>query len=680
MQTITLALVLLSAVLISAVIAQIVPKVSSPLVQIALGALVAIIADSRIIIEIEPELFLVLFIAPLLFHEAHEADKTSLWKNKKSMLSYAIGLVLLSAIVIGVAVHALIPSIGLAAALALGAALGPTDAVAVSSLKHDANIPPRQQAILQGESLLNDASGIVCFQFALGVAVGGVFVAQDAILTFLYQFIGGLVLGIVIGLIANFAIQKVRNLGLENTTFHVLFEVLIPFIAFLVGEHMHVSGVINVVACGITMSFAKRNLGPSISRLNIVSSSVWRVAAFALNGIVFVLLGTQLPTALTDGFKGIDAGPLELIAYILIVSIIMHSTRFVWSLLSEWRSDVEKHIKRSTKQRARSAAITTFAGAKGTITLAIMFTIPTWITIDGSLLHFPNRNLLIFIASGVILLSLILATFIVPLLAPRKLPDTIGDSKQKAQNNVAILRNVIENLTAQQNDDNRRATSEVIRRYNDRIKRIVESENLETVSDLHLRIKALQWEQDYVWQRLEAEEISFKDAYALIARYARVINMLERSQHRLPYLTKRLRNALNLARRTLTRIQKMRRQLPSQTPTETQVINRNVHANAIRYAIERMEEEMTISQLPSEAYSRLIVEYQTARAALLETLPSITSFTRREKSIEEVLREALRLELEAIQSAYEDEKLSWQQARDLRQNVALMQIDLNDQL
>lgn len=113
MQTITLALVLLSAVLISAVIAQIVPKVSSPLVQIALGALVAIIADSRIIIEIEPELFLVLFIAPLLFHEAHEADKTSLWKNKKSMLSYAIGLVLLSAIVIGVAVHALIPSIGL---------------------------------------------------------------------------------------------------------------------------------------------------------------------------------------------------------------------------------------------------------------------------------------------------------------------------------------------------------------------------------------------------------------------------------------------------------------------------------------------------------------------------------------------------------------------------------------
>ena len=124
----------------------------------------------------------------------------------------------------------------------------------------------------------------------------------------------------------------------------------------------------------------------------------------------------------------------------------------------------------------------------------------------------------------------------------------------------------------------------------------------------------------------------------------------------------------------------MRRQLPSQTPTETQVINRNVHANAISYAIERMKEEMTISQLPSEAYSRLIVEYQAARAALLETLPSITSFTRREKSIEEVLREALRLELEAIQSAYEDEKLSWQQARDLRQNVALMQIDLNDQL
>lgn len=680
MQTITLALVLLSAVLISAVVAQIVPKVSSPLVQIALGALVAIIADSRIIIEIEPELFLVLFIAPLLFHEAHEADKTSLWKNKKSMLSYAIGLVLLSAVVIGVAVHALIPSIGLAAALALGAALGPTDAVAVSSLKHDASIPPRQQAILQGESLLNDASGIVCFQFALGVAIGGVFVAQDAILTFLYQFIGGLVLGIAIGLIANVTIQKVRDLGLENTTFHVLFEVLVPFIAFLVGEHMHVSGVINVVACGITMSFAKRNLGPSISRLNIVSTSVWRVAVFALNGIVFVLLGTQLPTALTDGFKGLDAGPLELIAYIIIVSIIMHATRFVWSLLSEWRSDVEKHIKRSTKQRARSAAITTFAGAKGTITLAIMFTIPTWATVDGTLLHFPNRNLLIFIASGVILLSLILATFIVPLLAPPKTADAPINSKRKAQNNVDILRAVIENLTAQQNDDNRRATSEVIRRYNDRIKRIVESENLETVSDLHMRIKALQWEQDYVWQRLEAEEISFKDAYALITRYTRVINMLEKSHHRLPDLIKRLRYALNLVRKTFARVQRMSKHLPAPTPSETHIISRNVHAQAMSYAIQRMEEEMSISQLPSETYARLIVEYQAARAALLETLPSITSFTRREKSVEEVLREALRLELEAIQSAYEDEQLSRQEARDLRQNVALMQIDLNDQL
>lgn len=680
MQTITLALVLLSAVLISAVVAQIVPKVSSPLVQIALGALVAIIADSRIIIEIEPELFLVLFIAPLLFHEAHEADKTSLWKNKKSMLSYAIGLVLLSAVVIGVAVHALIPSIGLAAALALGAALGPTDAVAVSSLKHDASIPPRQQAILQGESLLNDASGIVCFQFALGVAIGGVFVAQDAILTFLYQFIGGLVLGIAIGLIANFTIQKVRDLGLENTTFHVLFEVLVPFIAFLVGEHMHVSGVINVVACGITMSFAKRNLGPSISRLNIVSTSVWRVAVFALNGIVFVLLGTQLPTALTDGFKGLDAGPLELIAYILIVSIIMHSTRFVWSLLSEWRSDVHKKVKRTAKQRSRSAAITTFAGAKGTITLAIMFTIPTWVTVDGTLLHFPNRNLLIFIASGVILLSLILATFIVPLLAPPKTADAPINSKRKAQNNVDILRAVIENLTAQQNDDNRRATSEVIRRYNDRIKLIVESENLETVSDLHMRIKALQWEQDYVWQRLEAEEISFKDAYALITRYTRVINMLEKSHHRLPDLIKRLRYALNLVRKTFARVQKMSKHLPAPTPSETHIISRNVHAQAMSYAIQRMEEEMSISQLPSETYARLIVEYQAARAALLETLPSITSFTRREKSVEEVLREALRLELEAIQSAYEDEQLSRQEARDLRQNVALMQIDLNDQL
>ena len=171
MAALQLALILVATVLASAVLDQLIPRMSLPLIQIACGAVVALLAQERISITLNPELFLVLFIAPLLFHEATVADKTALWKNRGTMMSYAIGLVVAIVLVVGFAVHAIIPSIPLAAAFALGAALGPTDPIAVASISQRADIPKRQQTTLQGESLLNDASGIVSFQFAVAAVV-----------------------------------------------------------------------------------------------------------------------------------------------------------------------------------------------------------------------------------------------------------------------------------------------------------------------------------------------------------------------------------------------------------------------------------------------------------------------------------------------------------------------------
>lgn len=175
MAMLVLALLLLAAVLVSSVIDQLVPKVSSPLIQIGLGLVIALFAPSQIRIGLDPDLFLVLFIAPLLYDEAKSVDKAALWRNRRPVLSLAIGLVVVTALVLGFAVHAVIPSITLASAFALGAALGPTDAVAVASLSKETNIPERQKSILEGESLINDASGIVSFQFALAAAVTGSF-------------------------------------------------------------------------------------------------------------------------------------------------------------------------------------------------------------------------------------------------------------------------------------------------------------------------------------------------------------------------------------------------------------------------------------------------------------------------------------------------------------------------
>ena len=166
-----LALVMLITVLVSAILDQLIPRISLPLIQIALGVIVAVVAQGQITISLNPELFLVLFVAPLLFHEAREADKVNLWNNRRSMLSYAIGLVVAIVLVVGFTVHAMVPTIPLAAAFALGAALGPTDPLAVASVSAQADIPERQKTTLQGESLLNDASGIVSFQFAVAAVV-----------------------------------------------------------------------------------------------------------------------------------------------------------------------------------------------------------------------------------------------------------------------------------------------------------------------------------------------------------------------------------------------------------------------------------------------------------------------------------------------------------------------------
>ena len=208
LEALMLALLLLAAVLVSSVIDQLVPKISSPLIQILLGLGIALLASSQIKIELDDKLFLVLFIAPLLYDEAKNIDKASLWRNRKPVLSLAIGLVLATALVVGFAVHWLVPSISLFAAFALGAALGPTDAVAVASLSKETSISSRSKSILEGESLINDASGIVAFQFAIAAAVTGTFSLVDATADFLFSLFGGILMGIALGYLGNFLVDR----------------------------------------------------------------------------------------------------------------------------------------------------------------------------------------------------------------------------------------------------------------------------------------------------------------------------------------------------------------------------------------------------------------------------------------------------------------------------------------
>ena len=207
MEMLEFVLLLLAAVLVSAVLDQMMPRVSLPLVQIAIGAIVILLVGTPVDVAIDPELFLVLFIAPLLFDESRHASKRGLWDNKGSIVSLAIGLVIVTVLVVGFVLNWIEPSIPLAAAFALGAALGPTDAVAVTALGKDIRLTGRQKSLLSGEALINDASGVVSFQFAIAAAVTGAFSLVDAAQSFAISFFGGIAIGLIAGFLALLAMK-----------------------------------------------------------------------------------------------------------------------------------------------------------------------------------------------------------------------------------------------------------------------------------------------------------------------------------------------------------------------------------------------------------------------------------------------------------------------------------------
>ena len=677
MATLELALVLLATVLASAVIDQLLPRMPLPLIQIACGVLVAIVAHEQITITLNPELFLVLFIAPLLFNEARAADKVSLWRNRRSMLSFAIALVVAITLAVGFALNAFVPSIPLAAAFALGAALGPTDPIAVASVSKRAAIPARQQTVLQGESLLNDASGIVSFQFAVAAVVTGYFSAADAIGSFAYSFFVAIIVGIVLGYLFVKLADMVRDLGLENTTFHVALELLAPFIAYLTGEAISVSGVIVVVACGITSSLIPRELGPAMSRMNIVSSSVWKVLTFALNGVVFVMLGTQLPQAFGDMWVDTGIRNSDLVLYILVITVIMHGIRFVWTLVSEAVEFKKRGTKLSFGERMRSALVMTLSGSKGAITLAIMFSIPHYVNDGTNMTAFPQRDLLIFLACGVILMSLLLATFIVPLLVPRR--DDPSEARQRDNEAKAeVLRAVIEELTARQTSKNRATLGPVIVRYNERLERFKDNKDLEDESDLELRLEVLEWEQEYVLHLIDIDEVPPIEGYQYVSRVARISSMLKRDKRRRLAFMRWWRGTRLAARKVWM---KLRKRLPGDAtpdPESSSRIMRDIQVRTSTYVVRRLKEAMPESDIQSEKISKLIGEYEQVLRLLKGPEPSVTSMARHVEPDLDAVRMGLHIELEQIQTAYEEGRLSRAAAQQMRKNVYLMQLDLED--
>ncbi len=454
MENITVSLFLLLAVVISGWLSRAIPlPLPMPIVQIALGTLIAWGTGSGV--ALDPDVFFLLFLPPLLFLDGWRIPKEGLFRDKETILELAVGLVVFTVIGLGLLINWMIPAMPLPVAFALAAVVSPTDPIAVTAISARAPIPRRLMHVLEGESLLNDASGLVCMRFAVAAALGGTFSVAGAVGTFLWLALGGIVIGVGVTWGATRAKDLVaRRLG-EEPASQILISLLIPFGAYLLAEHLKCSGILAAVAAGITMSYAEQT-GRALAITRVRRSGVWDTIQFAANGIIFVLLGEQLPQLAEGAAKVVrETGhhdPVWLIFYVIAINVVLAMLRFIWvwvSLRFTWFR-ASRRDPALRKPGWRLVAATSLAGVRGAITLAGVLTLPLVMS-DGS--PFPARDLAIFLAAGVIIASLLAATFGLPfLLKGLELPPEPSREEEEDKARIASAEAAIRAIEKLQHD------------------------------------------------------------------------------------------------------------------------------------------------------------------------------------------------------------------------------------
>lgn len=413
MEAITTILILILAVVVSGTLARI-SRLPLPLVQIALGALIVVVTGESV--ALNPEIFFLLFLPPLLFLDGWRIPKEGLFRDRVVILELALGLVVFTVLGVGLLIHWMLPDMPLAVAFALAAIVSPTDPIAVSAIAARTPIPKRIMHILEGESLLNDASGLVCMRFAVAAALTGAFSLSSAVVTFAWMAGAGAAIGVGLTLAVAYSKSWLTRRWGEDTGAQILISLLIPFGAYLGAEHVHASGVLAAVAAGITMTFTERS-GAALAVTRVRRTAVWDTVAFAANGIIFVLLGEQMPAILSGAAAVVaQTGRAEvwwLAVYVLVIYAALAVLRFSWVWVS-LRLTLFKALRRGAARPAvnwRLVAAMSLAGVRGAITLAGILTLPLVMT-DGT--AFPDRDLAIFLASGVILVSLVVGSVGLP--------------------------------------------------------------------------------------------------------------------------------------------------------------------------------------------------------------------------------------------------------------------------
>src|ERR1700742_3736943 len=339
-------------------------------------------------LTLHPEIILDLVIPPLIYSAALDSSLLAIRKNLRVVISLSIGLVLATALLTGVGLALAVPGMGLAAGVALGAAVSPTDPVAALAVGGRVGLPARLITIIEGEGLLNDATALTTLTVAVTAATSGGFSLGDALWHFVLAAPGGLLPGVVVAGVLRLLLKAVRDPLLVNGI-----SLATPFVAYLLGEELHVSGVLAVAVAGLMIGHETPRFTSGASRLQ--ATAVWHLADFLLQGFVFLLVGQQIAPVI----RGLKAYPPS-----TIVAAVAVSLGVVLLLRPLWLA-VTQSLPRAVSRRrgrdipddqylsGREIGVLSWAGTRGVISLAAIFTLP--LTIEGG--HpFPGRDLLLF--------------------------------------------------------------------------------------------------------------------------------------------------------------------------------------------------------------------------------------------------------------------------------------------
>lgn len=395
--------------------------------QIVLGVILSIL-PFKFSFSFNPEIFVICIIAPLLFSEGQSVSRKELLELRKPILLLAFGLVLTTVFAGGIFIHFIIPEMPLSVSFALAAVISPTDLVAVKSITQGLDFPKNMMNILEGESLLNDAAGVVAFKVAVLATVTGAFSIKEAGIQFIITAFGGIILGCLLGYIIIKIRLSLHKWNLEEIPMVIVIQIMTPLFVYFVAEEVGVSGILAVVMAGIAHGIEKEHLQNTTTKLRIISDNTWYVLEYVLNGFVFTLLGFLLPSIYRGLSTKNENMALKLTFIAVLIVLILFAIRFICVYL--WHDSFIKtkknplnnffrgflgfkneEVVKDSISRCKYSLIVATCGVHGTFTLATALSIPFYLA-SGDV--FPMRDTVLFISSEVILISLILATILLP--------------------------------------------------------------------------------------------------------------------------------------------------------------------------------------------------------------------------------------------------------------------------